>query len=125
MGQNGGMQLKHLNLVTHEIDATQEFYETQFGFRLLFEELGERFLGNDDGFLLAISSVDSPADPPAWLHFGFCVGSAEEVERRYEQMTADGVEIAEEFFAIPGKFAAFYARDPGGHKVEVSWNNLG
>ncbi len=86
--------------------------------------MGERFLGNDDGFLLAISSVDSPADPPKWLHFGFCVSSAEEVQRRYEEMTTDGVEIAEEFFAIPGKFVAFYVRDPGGHKVEMSWNNL-
>ena len=119
------MELNHLNLVTHEIDATQSFYETHFGFRLLFEEMGERFLGNDDGFLLAISSVDSPAASPTWRHFGFCVASAEEVERRYEEMTAAEVEMAEEFFTIPGKFVAFYVRDPGGHKVEVSWNNLG
>ena len=119
------MQLNHLNLVTHDIDASQTFYETHFGFRLLFEEMGERFLGNDDGFLLAISSVDEPADPPRWLHFGFCLDSAEAVEARYNTMKDAGVEIAEDFFAIPDKFVAFYVRSPGGHKVEVSWNNLG
>jgi len=46
-------------------------------------------------------------------------------EARYKTMKEAGVEIAEDFFAIPDKFVAFYVRSPGGHKVEVSWNNLG
>lgn len=118
------MRLNHLNIATNDINASQEFYESFFNFRKLFDADGEIFLGNQEGDLLALLPIDSPVDSPNWLHFGFCVQSAEEVQRLYKQMKSKGIKFVEELSDSDGHFAMFYVSDPAGHRVEVSWHKI-
>lgn len=113
------MNLNHLNIVTHDLEASQTFYETFFDFEKLFEAGKEVFLKNERGDLLAIALVDSEVDSPKWLHFGFCVDSPQQVRKMYEKMQSSGVEFFESFLETDS-FTAFYSRDPAGHRVEVS-----
>ena len=106
------MRLNHLNIATNDINASQEFYESFFNFKKLFEASGEVFLGNQEGDLLALLPIDSPVDSPNWLHFGFCVESAEEVKSLYKQMKSKGIKVVEELSELDGQSAMFYVSGP-------------
>ncbi len=117
------MELNHLAIGTRDVKASQEFYETYFDFRKKFDQGRTVFLENKRGDLLALTAIDKPIDSPNWLHFGFIVESQKEVREMYERMKSNGVEL-NKLDEADGKFAIFYARDPGGrHQVEVSWWN--
>lgn len=57
-----------------------------FNFTKLFEKGNEVFLGNKEGDSLVFMAIDSQLDSPDWLHYGFCVESAEEVTKIYMKM---------------------------------------
>ncbi len=117
------MELNHLSIGTIDVKASQEFYETFFDFKKKFDQGIAVFLENKRGDLLALTAIDHPVNSPNWLHFGFVVESQKEVRDLYERMKSNGVEL-NELDQSEGKFAIFYARDPGGrHQVEVSWWN--
>ena len=117
------MQLNHLAIATHDVKASQKFYETFFGFAEKFDQGRTVFLENKRGDLLAITLIDYPIESPKWLHFGFMLESQEEVRKMYERMKSNGIEL-KALDESDGKFSIFYASDPGGgHQVEVSWWN--
>ncbi len=118
------MKLNHMNLVTHDIEASQAFYERYFGFKKLFEEAGEVFLQDKDGFLLALGPIDEPIESPKWFHFGHCVDSLEEVKNIYSQMKLNGEKFAKKLGNTDRPFVPFYVFDPAGHRVEVSCFNI-
>lgn len=116
--------LNHLNIVTPDLGASQEFYNKYFDFEFLFKEGNEIFMTNENGFLLALVETKSQIESPNWLHFGFCANSIDEVKETYEKMKSDGVTFYEELSDLTGNFVRFYAKSPGGHRVEVSWFKL-
>jgi catechol 2,3-dioxygenase-like lactoylglutathione lyase family enzyme len=118
------MKLNHHNLVTNDVQASLDFYKIYFNFKELFEAHGEIFLIGEGSYLLALQATDSPVETPRWFHFGFCVDSANQVKNLYKKMKSDGVKFYEDLSTKDGKFAVFYAFDPAGHRVEVSWHNI-
>ncbi len=117
------MELNHLSIGTHDIKASQEFYETFFDFKKKFDQGRTLFLENKRGDLLALTTIAHPIDSPNLLHFGFMVESQKEVREMYERMKSNGVKL-NTLDESDGKSAIFYARDPGGrHLIEVSWWN--
>lgn len=119
------MQLNHLHLKAHNLDATRVFYEKYFGFRKAFDHENAAFLCDDSGFLLAIFAYkgDEPAfEFPDWFHFGFCLSKESAVRELFAQMRSDQVEFARPLKEFRDGTVNFYCFDPAGHKVEVSWN---
>ncbi|MDE0029989.1 MAG: VOC family protein [Deltaproteobacteria bacterium] len=116
------MKLNHLQVSTHDVDASTAFYERFFGFKKGWEADGETFLvreADEDGFLLALRPVEQGPEPPEWLHFGFTVDTIAEVKERHAVLEAAGIAFA---MAILDRndMAVFYALDPGsGNRVEV------
>lgn len=53
----------------------------------------------------------------------FCLDNEAEVIRIYDRMKSDGVSMARDLMKEPNEFASFFALDPDGYKIEVSWHN--
>ncbi|HEY9684534.1 MAG TPA: VOC family protein [Oculatellaceae cyanobacterium] len=119
------MKLNHLHIKTTDLPATKTFYEKYFGFTKAFDHPQGEFLIDEGGFLLAIFAYknDEPQfQYPAWFHFGFCLTDEALVRTLYAQMEADNVRFAETLTEYDDGTVKFDCLDPGGHKIEVSWN---
>ena len=67
------LPLAHLNLVVADVERAAAFYRRWFGFTRPPRPYpdGTVFLGNDDGFDLAVHPGEPPAGAAAGFHFGF------------------------------------------------------
>lgn len=116
--------MNHLHLVAPDVPAARAFYERYFDYRLQTMHGDGVFLRDADGFLLVIdpSQGNQPADFPDWFHVGFCLPDPGRVRALHDRMRADGVRFARELREFGDYAVNFYCYDPGGFKVEVSWN---
>src|SRR5437899_432506 len=93
-------QMKHLALAVRDQEGSRRFYETYFGFGA---QPARRYdddvlmLYDSDGFSLALGPTDEPIRFPGFLHFGIHVQSPQEVRALRDRLTADGIEIVEEW----------------------------
>jgi catechol 2,3-dioxygenase-like lactoylglutathione lyase family enzyme len=78
-------------------------------------------LHNAEGFALAIGLVDEPVRLPPFFHFGIGLATPEEVRAFATRLSADGVEIVEEW--EEPDYVSVKFRDPDGYVVEVSWED--
>lgn len=117
------MTLNHIHIGTKDLKKSQSFYESFFGFKKKFDHGDGVFLEDNSGFLIAIDPVDSVPTLPDWFHLGFCLDNKDQVKKKYNQMKEQGVEFSKDYQEYGEDAAAFYALDPDGYKIEVSWHN--
>ena len=117
------MTMNHVHLGSKDLKQSQQFYERFFGFKKKFDHGAGVFLEDSKGFLLAIDPVENEQEFPSWFHLGFCVENKETVKSIYESMKSTGVSFAKDYQEYGDDAAAFYAHDPDGVKIEVSWHN--
>jgi lactoylglutathione lyase len=115
------MRLNHLNLVVPDVQKTQEFFETYFGFRCIAAP-GRGALAvmvEESGFLLNLSNFDNVTEVeyPAGFHIGFMQESRERVDEIYQSLKSGGFEV-ESPKEYHGAWT-FYFRAPGGFVVEI------
>ena len=116
------MDLNHLNLRVRDAAACRAFYERHFGFRLAFEAEGGYFLGNGDGFLLALVPAPSHQPLPDGFHVGFGLDHADEVGALHTDLAAAGERAtAVEDYRPEEDYVTFRCWDPEGTEVEVFW----
>lgn len=115
----GKIDLNHLHLHVRNLNRAKLFYESYFGFRKHFRVSNILFLRNADGFDLALVPDPMPGSLPEWFHFGFRLGSEDEVRRLHRRMAAAGVEV-EEIEEYDG-FVTFGCEDADGYAIEVYW----
>ena len=114
--------MKHLALAVRDQEGSRRFYETYFGFGA---QPARRYdddvlmLYDSDGFSLALGPTDEPIRFPGFLHFGIHVQSPQEVRALRDRLTADGIEIVEEW--EQPEYVSVKCRDPNGYVVEASW----
>ncbi len=114
------MQVNHLHLHVKDLDASQRYYETYFGFREHTYHGPILFLRNEDDFDLALAPDETPEALPPWFHFGCRLASADDVVALLERMKADGAGIAKDLYRDE-TLASFRAADPDGHQIEIYW----
>lgn len=116
--------MNHLHITAVSVAESCAFYERFFGFRKTFDHGEGAFLQDADGFLLAIDPAadGKPVEFPSWFHLGRCLDSPEPVHALFADMQAAGVRFARELQTFGEDAVNFYCFDPGGFKIEVSWN---
>ncbi len=115
------MRFNHLGLAVADQERSRRFYETWFGFDAgpaqRYED-GVLIIRNAAGFDLALQTDDEPARP-RFLHFGFRVGTPEEVRTLLARLRAAGIPVVE---AEDGPaYVGLKCLDPDGYTVEVYW----
>ncbi len=117
------MTLNHLHIGSTNLEKSQNFYKTFFGFKKKFSH-GDKgvFLEDDKGFLMAIDEYDIVEPFPSWFHIGYCLDSKEQVKNIYDNMLKNDIKILKDYEEYGDEAAAFYAYDPDGNKIEVSWH---
>lgn len=116
------MNLNHIHLGTKNLAQFIEFYKTYFGFKMKSSHGEGAFLVNDKNFLLAVDPVENLPELPTWYHLGFCLDNADQVFSLYQKMKLANVNIVRDMRAENGEFASFFANDPDGNRIEISWH---
>jgi catechol 2,3-dioxygenase-like lactoylglutathione lyase family enzyme len=116
------MRLNHVDLQVADVDAARAFFESYFDLRVTYQRAGEIALLKDEaGMLLGVSNLFASPPPqyPSDFHIGFRLGSAAEVQGKYEEMMAGAVPIRREPQS-GGPAYFFVCLAAGGIPVEVS-----
>jgi catechol 2,3-dioxygenase-like lactoylglutathione lyase family enzyme len=115
------MPLVHLNLTVADLDRSADFYRRWFGFDRPPRAYpdGTVFLGNADGFDLALhpGTLDQP--PPRTFHFGFRLAAPDPIRRLLAALQAADVPVTESYDAPD--YVSLKCRDPDGYEIEVYW----
>jgi catechol 2,3-dioxygenase-like lactoylglutathione lyase family enzyme len=114
--------MKHLALPVSDQERSRRFYQSYLGFDARPPRRydgGVLMLYDADGFSLALGPTDQPINLPAFLHFGIHLPSPESVRAFAERLSADGVEIVEEW--EEPEYVSVKFRDPDGYVVEAAW----
>jgi catechol 2,3-dioxygenase-like lactoylglutathione lyase family enzyme len=116
------MQLAHLGLPVTDLERSQHFYVTYFGFdpstAQRYED-GTVIIRDGSRFDLALHPCSGIGDLPEFLHFGFRLGHADDVRRLRGILEADQVAIIE--YHDEPMLCSLKCLDPDGHRVEVYW----
>ena len=107
--------VSHLHLVVSDTERAAGFYERHLGLERLWRE-GDMVFMRCGAFDLALAAGRPVADRE--FHFGFRLGSKDEVHRWHEKLAADGIEPS---FGPRdyGGYLTFTVRDPDGHGIEI------
>jgi len=115
------MKLNHVDLQVSDVTRAREFFETNFGFRCLFQRREELALLEDDaGLSLGVSNLfksPAPVYPPDF-HIGFILETEADVRAHYERLKAAGVLIKTEL-ARGGPNIYFMCVGPDSIAIEV------
>ena len=114
--------MDHLAIPVRDQEVSRRFYEAYFGFGAQparrYDD-GVLMLYNAAGFALALGRSDEPFERPAWMHFGVGLPDRDAVLALSARLTADGVELVEEW--DEPDYVSVKCRDPDGYIVEASW----
>jgi catechol 2,3-dioxygenase-like lactoylglutathione lyase family enzyme len=116
------MHFNHLGLPVRDEQRSQQFYSAYFGFDPATARRypdGTVIIRNQDGFDLALHSVEHIEPVPAFFHAGFRAEVPADVRTLLDRMEADGVPIVER--DDEAGYTAFKCLDPDGHRIEVYW----
>lgn len=119
------MKLNHINLTVPDVITTADFFVKNFDFTCT-EIKGNNMLAvlyDVDGFVLVLTSFafnkKGNNTYPDAFHVGFLVKTKEEVNNKYNELTAAGITIEHAPRNLHGAFG-FYFNAPGNILVEVS-----
>jgi catechol 2,3-dioxygenase-like lactoylglutathione lyase family enzyme len=114
------MPLNHLALTVADRERSAAFYAEHFGLtRRLHDHEHMLILGDDEGSVLTLREGDPPAVDllPADNHFGFQLGSTDEVRAARERLRAAGVTETE--WQDDEVVVRVQVADPDGYRVEL------
>jgi catechol 2,3-dioxygenase-like lactoylglutathione lyase family enzyme len=112
------MPLSHVALTVSDRERSSAFYGHHFGLTERVHDDEHLFiLGSADGSLLALSEGAVPRDLPRTNHFGFRVGTTDEVRGARERFRQAGVPETE--WQDDGVFVRVQVEDPDGYRVEL------
>ena len=114
------MKIKHLHLHVRDRATSEKFYEEWLGLHVTrrFESL--TFMGDGDGFDLALAEDKSLKGMPEWFHFGTRLTSADAVRDLFERMRAAAIPIGKDLYR-DDSITSFRCTDPDGYAIEVYW----
>lgn len=75
------MNLNHLHLKVGSVERSRSFYEKFFGLAESVRHGDILFMRDGAGMDLALAPSTEAVTPPSWLHFGFRLDTAPDVER--------------------------------------------
>jgi catechol 2,3-dioxygenase-like lactoylglutathione lyase family enzyme len=114
----------HLAIPVSDQGRSRRFYETHFGFGARparrYDD-GVLMLYDAGGFALALGPTSDPIARPSWMHFGVGLPDRAAVLALRDRLTADGVELVEEWDEPDD--VSVKSRDPDGYIVEASWES--
>lgn len=121
MAGPGSLPLVHLNLVVTDVERSAAFYRQWFGFTAPPREYpdGTVFLGNPDGFDLALHGGAPPGAAAATFHFGFRVDDPASVRTLRDALADAGVTLTE--IGDEDGYVNLKCLDPDGYEIEVYW----
>jgi catechol 2,3-dioxygenase-like lactoylglutathione lyase family enzyme len=112
--------LTHINLLVTDIGRAKTFYETVFGFEVMFwDGPGLVFLkppGTNDTITLQ-EKPDAAGVTGNIDHFGFRLADKSQLDRAIEEVVKAGGALVERGEHEPGRAYAYVA-DPDGHVIE-------
>jgi lactoylglutathione lyase len=111
------VNMNHLALVSTDALATREFLVKYFGLHTLVEGSDRMTIVRDDNYTVISIFGNAKAIYPEGFHFGFGLGSKEEVNAVYEHLKEDGFEV--EAPSHQHGSWTFYIAIPGGITTEV------
>ena len=119
------LPLAHLNLAVADVERAAAFYRRWFGFTAPPRTYpdGTVFVGNDDGFDLALHPGHPPADPAAGFHFGFRADGPGAVRALRDYLAAAGIAVTEAY--DDDDYVNLKCLDPDGYEIEVYWEPTG
>jgi catechol 2,3-dioxygenase-like lactoylglutathione lyase family enzyme len=113
--------LTHINLLVADIQRATIFYETVFGFELMFRDgPGLVFLkppGTNDTITLQ-EKPDAAGVTGNIDHFGFRLADKTQLDRAIDEVIKAGGALVERGEHEPGRAYA-YVSDPDGHIIEL------
>ena len=112
--------LRHLALRVKDPQASKRFYEACFGMRVVWEPDPDNVYLSSGINNLALHR-DAVEGPGALDHFGFVVGSRDEVDALASRLRAQGVTIAAEASDHRDGSRSFYCLDPDGLRIQVMY----
>ena len=109
------MRLNHVNLTVTDVPAAAQFLETYFGLRRQPGGNKGFTLLFDDNYLALTLMKAGQVSYPGTFHIGFSQESEEQVNKIYQRLKDDGIEVNP-----PQRSHAwtFYIQAPGGFTVE-------
>ena len=116
------MTVYHLALAVQDENRSRRFYERYFGFGARPPRRypdGVLMLYDSEGFALALGPAEEPPRLPRFFHVGFAMGDRSEVLALRERLTAEGIEIVEEW--DEPNYCSLKCRDPDGYVIEAAW----
>jgi catechol 2,3-dioxygenase-like lactoylglutathione lyase family enzyme len=116
------VRLSHLGLPVRDVERSQRFYATYFGFDLGSARTypdGTVIIRDSDDFDLALHRAAEVGPTPEFLHFGFRAATSDGVRALLARLDADGVPVVER--DDEQEYVGFKCADPDGHRVEVYW----
>ena len=112
------MPLNHVALTVSDRERSAAFYARHFGLTERLHDDEHLFMiGSADGSLLTLSEGPVPRGLPGTNHFGFRVGTVDEVRAARERFRAAGVSETE--WQDDGGFVRVQVEDPDGYRVEL------
>ena len=122
MGDDGRVDLNHLNLRVADPASCRDFYVEHFGFRPAFEADGGFFLRNHAGFLLALVPADPHIGLPPGVHIGFGLDEVAEVQALHDALGRAGIRTTAVDDERPDSgYVTFRCWDPDRTEIEVFW----
>jgi catechol 2,3-dioxygenase-like lactoylglutathione lyase family enzyme len=115
------LPLVHLNLTVSDLDRSVAFYRRWFGFTAPPRTYpdGTVFLGNEDGFDLALHPGALTGPPSRTVHFGFRSAEADPVRTLLGDLVAADVTVTERHDT--DDYVSLKCLDPDGYEIEVYW----
>jgi catechol 2,3-dioxygenase-like lactoylglutathione lyase family enzyme len=116
------VKLNHLALSVRDQRRSIDFYARYFGFDPSTARRypdGVIIVHDSVGFALALGPDDGSDRAPGFPHFGFDLGSPEEVRELRARLLADGIGLVEE--EDTDAYVGFKCLDPDDHVIEVAW----
>lgn len=114
------MRLNHLHLHVRDRGAAESFYAKWLGMAIVSRGQSITFLGDDDGFDLALMDDRDPARMPPWFHFGYRLNSPREVADLHDRMSESSIPIVKPLYTDES-LVSFRCADPDGYAIEIYW----
>jgi catechol-2,3-dioxygenase len=114
------VNLNHLHLKVGSVERSRSFYEKYFGLAEFVRHGDILFMRDGAGMDLALAPMTEAVTPPSWLHFGFRLDTADEVERLHATLLSANVPMRQPISRYDD-LVSFRCLDPDGYDIEVYW----
>lgn len=111
--------LRHLALNVSDMDRARAFYEGFLGMKVVWEPDPDNVYLSSGCDNLALHRATRAPGKGTLDHFGFLVGSPEEVQAMEASYRQAGIPIVHPFKIHRDRSASFYLSDPDGNVIQI------